>query len=304
MPRPTGTSSTSADSSVRGAQGSAQAALATRLRSLLPPDMVDRFIGGTHTQRFADNLLPSFSSDHVRALRMQLARGAGGELQATPTGKRPAHAPYSSAALAVNAFGGWLGRETEFTIAGIGGFNAPLSLEHKLRIAHGGGEANLDCVAASRARLVGIESKLTEYLAPHKPVPWRDPYRQPEMQGLLAGGWREVFQASLSRAWVPVHLGIEQLLKHALALNSHAGVRLTHLVYVFWEPANAADHLEVQKHREEVAEFEERVADGEPSFHAISYEDLFADWAATSPMPDWRSKHLKQLRDRYAAIDV
>src|SRR5437667_11167736 len=91
------------------AQEAAQAALSTRLRELLPTETTGHFIGGTHTRRFADNLLPSFSAEQVQTLRGQLARGAGDELTPTASGKRRAHAPYSSAALAANAFGGWIG---------------------------------------------------------------------------------------------------------------------------------------------------------------------------------------------------
>ena len=92
-------------------QEAARTALSRRLRELLPAETTEHFIGGTHTRRFADNLLPSFSAEQVRALRAQLARGAGDELAATASGKRRAHAAYSSAALAANAFGGWMGAE-------------------------------------------------------------------------------------------------------------------------------------------------------------------------------------------------
>jgi hypothetical protein len=65
---------------VTEAQEAAQAALSTRLRELLPAETTEHFIGGTHTRRFADNLLPNFSAEQVETLRGQLARGAGDEL--------------------------------------------------------------------------------------------------------------------------------------------------------------------------------------------------------------------------------
>lgn len=40
------------------------------------------------------------------------------------------------------------------------------------------------------------------------------------MQKLLFGGWNEVFSASLNRSWQPKPLGLEHLIKHALALQS------------------------------------------------------------------------------------
>ncbi len=154
-------------------------------------------------------------------MRSQLAAGAGRELEPTRTGKRRAHAAYSSAALAANAFAPWLGHERDLTIAGLGGFDQPLTFEHKLRIAAGGGVANLDCVLQGSGILVGVESKLTETLDAHEPVEWRAPYHTTEMAFLLTGGWAEVFAASRQGEWTPQHLGLEQLIKHALALITH-----------------------------------------------------------------------------------
>src|SRR2546423_267455 len=100
------------------------------------------------------------SQQQIAIIRGQLGGGARGELRPTRSGKRRAHPPYSSAALTANAFGRWLGDEDALSIAGLQGFGAPLSLEHKLRIPHGGGGANLDCVLAGPSIVVGIESKL------------------------------------------------------------------------------------------------------------------------------------------------
>jgi hypothetical protein len=145
----------------------AKVALSNALRRALSDGVSAHFVGGTHTRRFADNLLPSLSQQQVATLREQLEAGAGGELRPSKSGKRPAHAPYSSAALAINAFGSWLGRESELRVAGLGGFNAQLEIESRQHIKHGGGTANLDVLLRNDAVVVGIESKLTEPLRPH-----------------------------------------------------------------------------------------------------------------------------------------
>jgi hypothetical protein len=275
-------------------------ALSTPLRDQLSPGVVDRFIGGSHTQRFADNLLPGFTAAQVEAVRLQLARGAGGELDPSPSGKRRAHAPYSSAALAANAFGRWIGSERHLEIGGICGFDHTLSLEHKLRIAHGGGEANLDCVLRGPDVLVGIESKLTETLSAHDPVRWRAPYRTPEMHTLLTDGWAEVLDASLAKAWTPVYLGLEQLIKHALALTTHAEGRIAHLVYCYWAPLNGADIPEVHAHQQEAERLQARVGNASPCLHILTYQQLFAEWDELASQLPWLSEHLTQLRRRYA----
>ena len=206
---------------------------------MLSPVSAQSLIGGTHVRRFEDNLLPGFSLGQVAVLRTQLAGGAGGELKPTRTGKRPAHAPYSSAILAINAFGRWLGSEEHLQVAGLGGFEGPLTMERKLRIRHGGGVANLDCYLEGPEIILGAESKLTEHLAPHAPVDWRPPYRTDEMAMLLSEGWKRVLEDAIVGRWMPRHVGLEQLLKHALALNSHGDVRPRHLLYCFWEPSMA-----------------------------------------------------------------
>lgn len=230
-------------------------------------------------------------------VRAQLSLGSGNELRPTATGKRPAHAPYSSAALAANAFGRWLGSERQLRLAGLGGFTEPLTIEEKLKIACGGGTANLDCVLQADGVIVGVESKLTETLEPHRPVAWRAPYLSPDMGAMLDGGWNAVFRASVEGSWQPAHLGVEQLLKHALALASQAADE-RHLVYVFWEPLNADEHPEVIAHRAEVAELTDRVADGWPRLHVLSYRELLDEWSALTE-PDWTPEHVAQLRARY-----
>jgi hypothetical protein len=174
----------------------------------LTDDVAARFVGGTHTRRFADNLLPGLSQRQIATLREQLEQGAGGELRVRESGKRPAHAPYSSAALAINAFGSWLGREAELRVAGLGGFSRPLEIESRQQIDHGGGTANLDVLLRTVGEtIVGVESKLTEPLRAHDPVKWRAPYHDPKMKTILSNGWNEVFAASLGGTWQPKCLG-------------------------------------------------------------------------------------------------
>lgn len=260
-------------------------ALTAALVDTMPEDLAATMVGGTHTRRLSDNLLPGLSQAQVRAIRTQLAGGDGGELTPTATGKRKAHAPYSSSALAANAFGRWIGHEPELTLAGMGNFDRPLALEHKLQIAYGGGIANLDCVLQAPGLIVGVESKLTETLTPHKPVPWKAPYMAAGMAAMLAGGWREALESSLAAHWLPHYLGVEQLVKHALALTSHANGRSTHLVYLYWEPQNGNGIPEVVQHRAELAQLAAVVADAEPKLTAVSYHQLFDEWAERA-IPD------------------
>ncbi len=275
----------------------AWAALTQALRDTLPAQRVQAFVGGTHTASLADNLLPGLSNDEVELVRAQLGEGDGGELVPTASGKVRAHAPYSSAALAANAFGRWLTDPQHLQLAGLASLEQ-VRLEDKLKINHGGGTANLDLGAYGPDLIFGVESKLTEMLDPHEPEPWRKPYLAPAMRDLLSDGWADVFDQSLAGTWTPQHLGLEQLIKHALAITSQAGARKPHLLYLYWEPRNGFEIPEVRAHREEVKELQETVGEASPRLYTLTYRDLFDQWAA-QPEPVWLLEHASQLRERY-----
>lgn len=273
-------------------------ALTDQLRELAPDAS---FVGGTHTLQFARNLVPGLTDEQVEAVRTQLKAGAGNELTPTDTGKRRAHAPYSSAALAASTFGRWVGFESELRIAGLGGFSAPLTIEQKLKISHGGGTANLDCGLTDPGLIVGVESKLTETLTAHKPVRWAAAYKAREMSQLLDRSWRKVLGMSLNGKWQPKYVGLEQLIKHALALSSMEADQ-RELLYVYWEPANAEDHAEVLGHRQELDRLRSLLGDCSPGLRAMTHAELWASWEAEAG-PAWLPEHVAQLRQRYD-IDV
>jgi hypothetical protein len=278
------------------AKAKAWSALTEGLRPTLPADVAEGFVGGTHTAEFADNLVPALRPDQRDRLQAQLAAGSGGELLPTRTGKVKAHAPYSSATLAINAFGPWLDREDELRVAGLGGFTEPLEIESKQQIAHGGGVANLDVLLRGPDLVVGVESKLTETLSPHDPVTWREPYWSDEMPTLLDAPWCAVFEDSLHARWQPSRLGVEQLIKHALAIRSNfPDPTRRHLVYVYWEPSDGAAVEEVVAHRGEVADLAARLTGADPGFHHLTYAQLLEEWEGIAD-----PRHLAELRARYA----
>ena len=144
-------------------QKRAWTALTSRLRQVSSTLDEEHWIGGSHVRRLGDNALPGLPLGHLERLRAQLELGAGGELTPTRTGKRRAHAPYSSAAFALNLFGRWLDDEEQLSVCGLRGFEPELRLEHKLKIAHGGGTVNLDVLVKADRLVLGVECKLVGY---------------------------------------------------------------------------------------------------------------------------------------------
>lgn len=200
----------------------------------------------------------------------------------------PAHAAWSSAALAAGAFAPWRHRPQDLRLAGTGPF-ASVRLEERLAIPHGGGTPNLDvALGLEDGGLVGVESKLTEHLAPRRPRPWRPAYHRPAMARALDGGWRTLFEDLLHGRWAPEHLDAGQLVRHALSLRGRHD-----LVLVFWEPADGDALAEVRRHRDEVAEVLERVGDAPPRLHALPWSAVLEAWAPV--LPD----HVAGVRRRY-----
>lgn len=273
-----------------GLRRRARAALSARLRAQvglqgLHPD-------GVHALRFADALVTSVGRDDAGWAHAQLARRAKGELRPTRSGAVPAHAAWSSAALVCSAFAPWRADPTTLPLAGLEGF-CDVRVEERLLIPHGGGTPNLDVALSFAGGLVGVESKLTEHLAPRPVRPWPAAYRRPSMAAELEGGWAETFAALLERRYTPRFLDVPQLVRHALSLRRVTAPQ-THLALLFWEPADGDDHSEIRAHRDEVAELLERVGpDMSPRLHAVSYAVLLEQWAPVRP------RHVAALRARY-----
>ena len=270
-------------------QRRARATLAARLREQVGASALHP--GGEHALRFTDALVPTLTAEDVEWAHDQLRRRAKGELRPARAGTVSAHAAWSSTALVASAFAAWRRDPSGLTLVDRGGFTA-LRLEERLHIPHGGGTPNLDVALEGPGTYLGVESKLTEHLAPQPPRAWRPAYRRPSMAAELDGGWAEVFAALLEGTWAPRHLDAGQLVRHALSLTVRPGAELA---LVFWEPAGGDELPEVRLHREEVAELLARVGpSAAPRLHATTWASVLAGWEAAAP------GHVAALRARYA----
>ena len=192
-----------------------------------------------------------------------------------------------------SAFAAWREDPAALRVAGLGGFDT-LALEERLHIPHGGGTPNLDVALRAPGLVVGIESKLTEHLAPRRAKPWPPVYRRPAMALELGEGWAGTFAALLEGRWAPRFLDAGQLVRHALSLVALPGLAERHLVLLYWEPRGAEREPEVRAHREEVAEFLARLGPAAvPRLNAVSFAALLEEWAPVRPA------HVAALRARY-----
>ncbi|WP_417496530.1 PGN_0703 family putative restriction endonuclease [Maricaulis sp.] len=241
-----------------------------------------------YVNSFRDALLPLVSAADFET---DLRAGDGNELE---TKFRAAH---SSSALAVNCFAPFCRRITDLHTPFAEPFSK-LQFERKCPTGLRGGRApNLDALLSGPNGVVGIESKLTEYLTRHR-AQFSPAYPEQIRDGRREQGYfREMLRlmdAPTSYAW----LDAAQLIKHAFGLAHTFSSQPVTLLYLYWEPANTACDPIFEAHRREIAQFADRVAGATPRFAAMSYPELWAHWRKAAP--GWLSGHLDELAGRYA----
>lgn len=240
---------------------------------------------------FRDTLLPLVATKDFEA---DLQAGDGNELK---TKFRAAH---SSSGLAVNCFAPFRTRIDDLGMPNSGPFTA-LQFERKCPTGLRGGRApNLDVVLSGPKGVIGIESKLTEFLTRHRAA-FSPAYAEQIRDARREQGYfREMLrliEAPDSYVW----LDAAQLIKHSFGLARSFRDQPVTLLYLYWEPANPDASPEIAAHRSELDAFADRVAGSTPEFRAMSYPELWRAWDAAGPA-EWLTRHLDALRARYEVI--
>lgn len=240
---------------------------------------------------FRDILLPMVSAEDFEA---DLNAGSGNELQ---TKFRAVH---SSSALAVNAFAPFRQRIGELAVLGHSGFTA-LAFEQKCPTGlRRGTPPNLDVLVSGESGVMGIESKLTEYLTPHR-AKFSPAYEEQIRDARREEGYFSEMQRLMDEPDRYTWLDAAQLIKHAFGLAHTFRDRPATLLYLFWEPADPSVASVFVDHRREIAAFAERVAGSTPVFKAMSYSELWTSWEGAGHQ-DWLGRHIAELRARYEVI--
>ena len=263
----------------------AVAALGRALEQTRPSVTLDR---RGYAGSFRENLVPAVRAEDFEA---DLLEGDGNEL----AGKfRAAH---SSSALAVNSFAPFRRHPADLSLLGIRSFES-LRFERKCPTGLRGGRApNLDVLLEGPDAVIGIESKLTEYLGSHL-AEFSPAYEQQIRDERREQGWFREMQRLTEAPDAYALLDAAQLIKHAFGLGRVYRGRPVTLLYLYWEPADAVEHAVFARHRDEITAFADRVAGSTPGFAALSYPELWRTWDEGAP--DWLAAHLSDLRARYA----
>ena len=242
--------------------------------------------GKGYTNSYRDNLL-SFVA--LEDFEDDLRAGVGKELE------NKFCAAHSSAALAVNCFAPFKPRIADLAMQE-GDIFEDLRFEYKCPTGLLGIPPHLDVMLFGPGVVVGIESKLTEYLTRHSAEfsPSYNMYIRDKRRD--QGYFREMLRL-MSEPDSYMYLDAAQLIKHAFGLSWMFRRESVTLLYIYWEPLNPESDPVFAQHRREVSEFAKRVEGSTPTFRAMSYDELWSNWRASES--DWLSEHLDELSARY-----
>jgi hypothetical protein len=246
------------------------------------------------------NVVETVGAGRWTAIAAQLAQSNGGELKPAGGHKPKFCSAFSSCALAVNTFGPFDAAH-DLPLPGIGAFRGGVEFEAQRSAGVRGYKPNLDLIAEPAAGdWLFAESKCLEYLRPHRTafsnafVNKASKVLSPETAAVYA----DFAHHHATGAHGYELLDAAQLLKHFLAakLASGSGHKVT-LAYMFWEPADAADHEAFGAHRDEAGKLAGALADDQVRLVALSYRDVWAHWDQLNDAE--LAAHAAAVRTRY-----
>ncbi len=243
--------------------------------------------------RVEDVLLPAFGPGLRRTIATDLEDKGGSELRVRDKAPPKFFAAYSSAALAANTFGPFLGETTELPLGGRV-FRGKVSLEVECPSGLPGTPPTLDCLVEG-PEILAVESKCTETFSSHE-ARFRGSYTA-AMAG-AATTWREEFEHLVENPIRYRYLDAAQLVKHCLGLKTSYPDRRVMLLYLYWEPSNASELAPCAIHRAEIGDFCKSLRDPKLHFVAMSHRELWNEWLAVDH-PAWLREHVEALRERY-----
>ena len=202
--------------------------------------------------------------------------------------------PESSAALAANAFGFFLGQAADLPpLPGCGGETWPartLKIEAEVRFPwRGGRHPVLDCLVTTLSAFIGIESKRFEPFRGKKESELSDAYWRP-VWGKRMKGYESIRDGLHDEPGRYGHLDAAQLFKHAFALRTAVHKRpefralapILFYVYAelnFWpRSGEPVDEGAKARHRDEIERFAAAMADDEVTFVSCSWRNLLETW--------------------------
>lgn len=232
-------------------------------------------VRGLRVNRREDN----FFGRLTKRTHEEFRKADGGELNST------SFALHSSPVLAVNFFQFWRETGQAGVVAGAL-FGDPSCTDLKFEAKHPTGvsrsgkasAANLDVEFSGGRQPWAVEAKFCEPYGAKPKKFLRDACLAAESTPMI---WKslpnclQLAKQAQDREPMFKYLDAAQLLKHVLALTKEYGPNAFGLVYLWYD---ASEHLgadDIDRHKEEIEQFAERIRD-DVCFHSKTYQEVFA----------------------------
>jgi hypothetical protein len=243
-----------------------------------------------YASTFDQALLPSFDKPTRTAIRRDLEGKGGSELVGRKGSRPKFQAAHSSAALAANTFGPFLGGDTPVPFDG-NVIEGTAALERECPTGLGGTPPTLDFVVEGDD-VLAIESKCTETFTTHEAA-FSETYAS--LANRMHPSWRREYEVLAEDPRRYRFLDAAQLIKHYLGLKREFEGQAIVFGYLYWEPFDALSLAPCAVHRAELTEFSRGLADPQVRFRALSCEQLWDEWDRDPLLSD----HAAALRKRY-----
>ncbi|MGI9505886.1 MAG: hypothetical protein ACR2RE_22840 [Geminicoccaceae bacterium] len=205
--------------------------------------------------------------------------------------------PHSSMALVINSFFPWQRDVGRLPLGTRKGFDA---IQFNVRCPTGlrGTPPHLDLMALCDDHVVGVTVRAVEYLKRKKST-ISETYDQTLGETSGMAPWKALLETWRAGDAVYDYVDVAALAKYATALGRTFPDRTSTLVYLYWEPLDAASYDEFRHHRQELVALTAAVADARVKVVAESFDVLWQHWLDQDG-PDWIDAHVARLRSRYA----
>ncbi len=240
---------------------------------------------------------PSLADGRIREPKRLLIKGVADRVWPVALERVRLDTPHSSMALVINSFFPWQKVVGRLPLGGKLGFSA---IQFNVRCPTGlrGTPPHLDLMALRDDHVVGATVRAIEYLKRKKSsISTTYDRTLAETRGMEP--WRahlESWRAGQTRYH---HVDLAALAKYATALGRTFPDRSSTLVYLYWEPLDAASYDEFRHHHDELATLQAAVEGARVDIIAQSFDALWQDWLEQGG-PDWVAAHVERLRSRYA----
>ncbi len=247
--------------------------------------------------------MPSFLPDLPEDLILAALKSApGNEVR---SGK--IDGPESSSALVSNAFGWFLERPKSLPpLPGVpAGQALSVTLAAEMRFPWSGGRHPwMDVGIETTTTLIGIESKRYEPFRPLKNSGFAEVYDRP-VWGEKMGRYTKLRDQLVAGEMGYETLDAVELIKQAYGLYTQSQKRALGAVLVYlyaepgaWASGKPVDAGRIALHREELADFADRVGGDSVVFAPLHWVDLLSQWQKTPAL----TEHVEGLRDWFGPL--